>query len=132
MSVDRVLKFELSRLNQGLPQQRISLKDALVADKPEVVDKGGSASVFKREELEFLAGVVPEPDRDRLQLPILMMINPKFGRGAVRVMGGVETRVIADILQKELTGGELVIYRPEVAEVRRKLPTTTQYFFTMG
>ena len=107
MSVDRVLNFELSRLNQGLPQQRISLKDALAADKPGVVTKDGTVSV-------------------------LMMINPKLGRGAAKVTGEVEARVIAGILQKELSGGELVIYRPEVAEVRRKLPTTTQYSFTMG
>lgn len=132
MSVNRVLEFELSRLNQGLPQKRISLKDALAADKPRVAAKDGTVSVLKREELDFLAGVVPEQDRNRLQLPIIMMINPKFGRGAAKVMGGVEARVIADILQKELSDDDLVIYRPEVAEVRRKLPTTTQYFFAMG
>ncbi len=132
MSADRVIRFELGQLNQSLPQRRISLKDALAADNPQVVTRDGNVHVFKREELELLAKIVPESDRDRLQLPIFIMLNPKFGRGAAQIMGGVEVKVVASIVQRKHTGDELLLYRPEIATLRRKLPTTTQYFFRVG
>lgn len=132
MSVDQVIKFELGRLSQHLPKQRISLKDALTADKPQVVARDGSIHVFKREELEFLAEIVPESDRDRLKLPIFITLNPKLGRGTAQITGEVEVRTVASVIQKEYAGGELLVYKPEIAVIRRRLPTTTQYFFKIG
>lgn len=132
MSIDHVIKFELGRLSQYLPKQQISLKDALAADKPQVIARDGSVHAFKREELEFLAKIVPESDQGRLKLPIFIMLNPKLGRGTAQIMGEVEVRTIASIMQKEYAGSKLLLYRPEIAIVRRKLPTTTQYFFKIG
>jgi len=132
MNVDRVLKFELSRLNVHLPERRISLKDALESEKPQVAARDGSIHRFKREELDFLAKVVPKADWGRLQLPVLIALDPKLGRGAARITGEVEARTIDQILGKKGKGEELLIYRPEVAIVRRKLPTTTQYLFVPG
>ena len=59
-------------------------------------------------------------------------LNPKLGRGTAQIMGEVEVRTIASIMQKEYAGSKLLLYRPEIAIVRRKLPTTTQYFFKIG
>lgn len=132
MSIDRVIKFELGQLNRALPQRRISLKDALAADKPRVVGRDGSVHVFKHEELEFLAKIVPEQDRDRLQLPIFIMLNPKLGKGTAQIMGEVEVRLVASIVRRKHSGDESLLYRPEIATLRRKLPTTTQYFFRVG
>jgi len=132
MNVDRVLKFELSRLNVHLPERRISLKEALESTKPQVATRDGSIHRFKREELDLLAKTVPEADWGRLHLPILIALDPKLGRGVARITGGAEAKVVGQILGKKSTGEELLIYRPEVAVVRRKLPTTTQYFFVPG
>jgi hypothetical protein len=132
MNVDRVLKFELNKLNVHLPKRRISLKEALESTKPQVVTREGDVHRFKREELGFLAGVVPEVDWGRLQLPILIALDPKFGRGAARITGEAEVMAISQILGKKSTGEELLIYRPDVAIIRRKLPTTTQYLFMPG
>jgi uncharacterized protein (UPF0216 family) len=132
MNVDRILKFELNKLNVHLPKRRISLKEALESIRPQVATRDGSVHRFKREELDFLAGFVPEVDWGRLQLPILIALDPKFGRGAARITGGAEVMVICQILGKKSTGGELLIYRPDVAMIRRKLPTTTQYLFMPG
>ena len=131
MNVDRVLEFELNKLNVHLPKRRISLKEALESTKPQVVTREGDVHRFKREELDFLAGVVPEVDWGRLQLPILIALDPKFGRGAARITGEAEVMAISQILGKG-TGEELLIYRPDVAIIRRKLPTTTQYLFMPG
>jgi hypothetical protein len=132
MNVERVLRFELSRLNVHLPEQRISLKDALSSEKPQVVTRDGSVHAFKREELNFLSMIVPEADWERLYLPILIALDPKLGRGAARISGELEVKAISKILKRKPEGEELLIYRPEVATIRRKLPTTTQYLFMPG
>ncbi len=129
MSEDRLIKFELARLNAHLPERRISLKEALSSPKPGVVSRNGSTHTFKREELEFLAEILPEANWGELQLPILISIDPKLGRGAARISGEAEAEVAGQILGKKSTAMELLIYRPEVANLRRKLPTTTQYLF---
>lgn len=129
MNADRLIKLELSKLNMHLPQRRLSLKEALLSSKPQVVTRDGGVHKFKREELEFLAGLLPEADRDKLQLPILIALEPKLGRGTARISGEAEVKVVSRVLEKEFAVGELLIYRPEVAILRRKLPTTTQYLF---
>lgn len=128
MNADRLIKLELARLNVHLPEKRISLREALSLPKPQVLARDGSVHSFKRGELELLAKLLPEADWEKLQLPILIALEPKLGRGAARVSGEVETRVACKLLGKEAIG-ELLIYRPEVALLRRKLPTTTQYLF---
>jgi len=132
MSTDRILQFELARLNAHLPEQRITLKDALSSSNPQVVAKDGSKYKFERVELEYISKIVHADDWDKLRLPILIAVNPKLGRGAAEISGEVEVKVISQVLGKECRDREIVIYRPEIAVVRAKLPTTTQYFFMVG
>ena len=54
----------------------------------------------------------------------------ELGRGVARISGEVEVRVANHVLGKERKGDELIIYRPEVAVLRSRLPTTTQYLFS--
>ena len=129
MSEDRLIKLELARLNVHLPERRVSLKEALSSAKPGVVARDGSTHAFKRDELEILAKLLPEADREKLRLPILISLDPKLGRGSARISGKSEAWVVGQILGKKGTAEELLIYRPEVAILRRKLPTTTQYLF---
>jgi uncharacterized protein (UPF0216 family) len=91
--------------------------------------RDGSIHRFDHEKLELLAGMISEESREELKLPILIHLNPKLGAGAARVVGRREVEVVCKLLEKEGKGEELVIYRPEVAAVRRRLPTTTQYCF---
>jgi uncharacterized protein (UPF0216 family) len=128
VNADRLIKFELARLNTHLPEKRISLKETLSLTKPQVPTRNGNVHSFKRKELEFLAKLLPEADWEKLQLPIFIALDPKLGRGAARVSEEVEVKVAAKLLGKE-AAGELLIYRPEVALLRKKLPTTTQYLF---
>lgn len=132
MSVDRLIKLELSKLNIHLPKQRISLKDALRSAEPHVTARDGSVHAFKREELELLAKMLPETDWEKLQLPIFISFDLKLGRGTAKIAGDIEVKVVSQILRKEGIGDELLIYRPEVAILRKNLPTTTQYFFMAG
>jgi len=127
--VEEVLKAELARLNSPFPKQRISLEEALSSERPGVPLTNGAFQPFRREELELLASLVPEGKRGELRLPILLALDPGLGRGAVRVRGEAESRAVGSLLGKRVEGGELVIYRPELREVRRRLPTTTYYLF---
>lgn len=129
MRLDRLIKFELGRLNAHLPEKRLSLKVALSYPRSQVLTKDGGFHTLKREELEFLSKILPESEWDKLQLPIFISLEPKLGRGAARIRGETEAKVVGYILGKENVGSELTIYRPEIAVLRRKLPTTTQYFF---
>lgn len=128
MNSERLFERELTRLNIHLPEKRISLKEALSSSKPLVKTKAGTTHSFKREELEFLSKITPKEEWDELRLPILIALEPKLGRGAARISGKAEGEVASKILNKR-SGGELVIYRPEVAILRKKLPTTSQYLF---
>jgi uncharacterized protein (UPF0216 family) len=53
-----------------------------------------------------------------------------MGSGAAVIRGKPEVRAISALLGRPAEGSELVIYRPEVAVIRSRLPTTTQYAFT--
>ncbi|HID60632.1 MAG TPA: DUF61 family protein [Hadesarchaea archaeon] len=126
--MDRLIKLELSRLNVHLPEKRMTLREALSSSKPEVMTRNGGKHALNREELEFLAGLLPEKNWNELQLPILIAFEPKFGKSAARISGKAGAYVVSKILDKE-EAEELLIYRPEVAILRKKLPTTTQYVF---
>jgi uncharacterized protein (UPF0216 family) len=127
--LEEFLKAELARLNSPFPRERISLGEALSSERPGVPLTNGGFHPFRREEVSLLASLVPEGERERLRLPILLALDPGLGRGAVRIRGGAEARAVGSLLGKKVEGEELVIHRPELLEVRRRLPTTTYYLF---
>ena len=75
--------------------------------------------------------MLPEGEWKMLQLPIFIQVDRRLGRGTARVTGKTEVKVVSHFLNKRGRNDELelIIYRPEVAVLRRKLPTTTQYLF---
>jgi uncharacterized protein len=68
---------------------------------------------------------------NRLRLPLLIEMSPDFGSGAARIQGEVEAEVVSKLLGKHHRPEDrfIIIYMHEVRELRRKLPTTTQYAF---
>jgi hypothetical protein len=130
MELEKFLTLERARLNLHLPTKRISLEEALSSSQPQVPTRSGSPHFFDKRELEILASLIPREERKLLRLPILIAVDRKLGRGAARISGKVECEVIAKILGKG-SAEELILYRPEVAILRRKFPTTTQYMFRL-
>jgi uncharacterized protein (UPF0216 family) len=124
--MEEVIFRELVRLNAHLPRRRISLREAL--KNPEIELSDGGTHRFRDSELELLKSILPEKDWDYLKLPILIEMNPKFGKGAGRIKGTLECRVVAKLLGKQ-EAEEIILYLPEIAELRGKLPTVTEYFF---
>jgi len=61
---------------------------------------------------------------------MLIEMSPDFGNGSARVQGEPEVELVCKILGKDREyAKQIIIYLPDVRELRRKLPTTTQYAF---
>jgi len=122
-------------LNKHLAKNKKSLEQLLQETKPRIKLRDGSTHSFKREELERLAELLSAESHKTLKLPIYIELSPqKFGQGTARVSGKLEAGVILKVLgmeKKDWMGDELFLYRPDIRKLRRKLPTTTQYMFTM-
>ncbi len=129
------IKF-IQTLNRHLPRKRKTLKVLLLEEKPIVEGIDGSIHSFYKKELEKLASIIPEWEYDKLRLPIYLEMSSSMERGAIRISGGLECRIISGILhegdKKSMEERDsLVIYYPHLPKIRRELPTTTQFMFTM-
>ncbi len=68
----------------------------------------------------------------KLKLPMFIEINPTLGSGSALIRGRLEVKIIKKIGGIEREGeNNLVIYRPEVREIRKVLRTTTCYVFSV-
>lgn len=125
-----ILIKTIQTMNQHLPSRRLDLMQLLAMDKPGVKGKDNSFFIMDKAELELLSQSLPRFLWSRLRLPMLIEMSPDFGNGAARVQGEVEVEAVAKILGKDRPRErQMIIYLPDVRELRRKLPTTTQYAF---
>lgn len=125
-----VLVKTIQTLNQHLPGKRLTLADLLSMEKPGVKGKDNAFFIMDKSELELISQSLPRFLWNRLRLPMLIEMSPDFGTGSARIQGVAEVELVSKILNKSRTfERQLIIYMPEVRELRRKLPTTTQYAF---
>ena len=120
----------IQTMNQHLPSKRLKLTELLEMEKPGIRGKDNTFFIMDKPELELISQSVPRFMWSRLRLPLLIEMSPDFGSGAARVQGEVEVETVSKILGKDRPlGKQIIIYMSEVRELRRKLPTTTQYAF---
>ena len=120
----------IQTMNQHLPSKRLRLTELLEMEKPGIRGKDNTFFIMDKPELELISQSLPRFMWSRLRLPLLIEMSPDFGSGAARVQGEVEVEAVSKILGKDRPQGkQIIIYMPEVRELRRKLPTTTQYAF---
>lgn len=126
------LRGELRVLNAHLPCERKPLSDLLGEESPSLVCNDGSTHLFKRKELQYLASMLDTDEQETLLLPILIEVNPGQGEMAVMHRGEVETKVISKILDMPVIPNQkrIMIYKPQLALLRKMLKTTTQYVFS--
>jgi len=126
------LRGELRVLNAHLPCKQKSLSGLLGEEYPNVVCNDGSTHLFKRKELEYLASMLDADEQEVLLLPMLIEVNPGQGEMAIICRGGVEEKVISKILDMPVTSKRkrIMIYKPQLALIRKPLKTTTQYLFS--
>jgi uncharacterized protein (UPF0216 family) len=125
-----VLVKTIQTLNQHLPGKRLTLAELLAMEKPGTKGKDNTFFVIDKPELQLISESLPRFMWNRLRLPMLIEMSPDFGSGSARIQGEAEVEVVSKILGKPRTyEKQLIIYMPEVRELRRKMPTTTQYAF---
>lgn len=125
------LRDELRVLNAHLPCEQKTLSELLGEEYPNVVCNDGSTHLFKRKELEYLASMTDTDEQEILLLPMLIEVNPGQSEVTIICQGEVEKKVISKILNMPTTVKEnrIIIYRPQLALLRKPLKTTTQYLF---
>ncbi len=129
----RILSRQLQLLNSHLAKSRRSLESLLMEDEPFIELRDKSEHYFKREELRKIANLLTPRERQHLRLPIYIELSSdKYGGGTARIAGKLEVKIVAAILGKEPSGDALFVYRPELRALRKELPTTTQYMFTVS
>jgi hypothetical protein len=120
----------IQTMNQHLPNRRINLTELMTMEKPGIKGKDNTFFIIEKAELDLISTSIPRFLWSRLRLPMLIEMSPDFGNGAARVQGEPEVELVSKILGKERPyAKQIIIYLPEVRELRRKLPTTTQYAF---
>jgi len=126
------LRDELRVLNAHLPRKQKPLSDLLREEYPHVVCNDGSTYLFKRKELEYLASLIDSDEQQALLLPMLIELSSDQGEAAVILGEEVEENIISKILGMPVTRKQarITIYRPQLALLRKKLKTTTQYIFS--
>jgi len=125
------LRDELRVLNAHLPCEQKTLSELLGEEYPNVVCNDGSTHLFKRKELEYLASMTDTDEQGILLLPMLIEVGPGQSEVTIICQGEVEKKVISKILNIPTTVKEnrIIIYRPQLALLRKPLKTTTQYLF---
>jgi uncharacterized protein (UPF0216 family) len=120
----------IQTMNQHLPNKRINLTELLTMEKPGIKGKDNTFFIIEKAELDLISKSIPRFLWSRLRLPMLIEMSPDYGNGAARVQGEPEVELVSKILGKERPHvKQIIIYLPEVRELIRKLPTTTQYAF---
>lgn len=126
---EHVLKKLIISLNQHMPESRVSLYDALRAEKPVYKGRDGREYSMSKEELARLSHLLPESRWHYLKVPIIIRGDPAGESPGWIVSGKDECMVLASISGKSLSAekeiGEMKIYMPHLTDIRRALPTTT-------
>ena len=126
------LRGELRVLNAHLPHQQKPLSDLLREEYPHVICSDGSTHLFKQKELKYLASLIDTDEQEALLLPILIEVNPGQDEMAIICRGEVEGKVISKVLNMPVTPRQkrIMIYKAQLALLRKPLRTTTQYLFS--
>lgn len=126
------LRGELKVVNAGLPRNQKPLTGLLDEEYPQVVCSDGSAHLFKRKELEYLASILDSNEQEALLLPMLIELTGNEAQAAVICAGEQEGKVVSKILNMPVIyeKGRITLYKPQLALLRKKLKTTTQYVFS--
>jgi uncharacterized protein (UPF0216 family) len=133
---DRILqesvKYELRLLNSHLPSQQKSLGELLNEESPSITLSDGSLHLFKKKELKYLSDITDSSLWNNLLLPVIIEVNPGEDEYSIVCRGEVEEKVFSAILGMPVTirHHRIVIYKPQLAVIRKILKTTTLYLFS--
>lgn len=121
----------LEMMNRHVPSKRVSLAEHLKGQEAAYEGKDGVRYHIKRKELEYLASLLEEWEWTKLKLPIIIMTDTAYDRGAWKIMGKVEVRVVSKIVEREPEYEDnMRLFHPHMVKLRTVLPTATTTLFS--
>ncbi|RLG84345.1 MAG: hypothetical protein DRO40_01525 [Thermoprotei archaeon] len=123
------LKEELRIVNKHLPYRRPSLSELLSMEIPYIVLRDGTIHLINIDELKTISKYIDPSEYDDLKIPILIEVNPSLGKNTYIIRDPLGAKVIAKLLGLTKYHVPLVIYNPQLYEIRLKLRTTTTIIF---
>ncbi|MEM2025569.1 MAG: DUF61 family protein [Desulfurococcaceae archaeon] len=120
--IDAFLREELRVANRHIPSKRISICELINMEVPYVITSAGDLHVFDYREINLISTL--SNNNCELKLPILVEFVPE-GEGIYVVRNPLEAKIVAKVLGLERSSAPLILYRPSVFELRRKLRTTS-------
>ena len=135
----RAIEREVEKLNQHLPKNPKSLADIIESKDFSLETRDGGKIVFEKHELAMLSKLVPKEYWSEVKLPITLVRQIEKGRGVFTITGGkVQQFVVAKVLgltdlsftELQKFNTPLFIYRPNAAQLKMKLRTST--IFAIG
>ncbi|MHC1630935.1 MAG: DUF61 family protein [Methanotrichaceae archaeon] len=129
----RLIIKTVQTLNRHLPGKRKKLTELLQEEKPGVKGKDNTFYIIDKSELDLISESLPRYLWNSLKLPLLIEMSPQYGSGSARIQGEAECELMRKLLK--IDRGErnfVIIYMPEIRELRRKLPTASQYAFVVS
>jgi len=126
---ERIFAKTIQVMNRHLPAKRKTLSELLKEENPRITGKDNSVNRISKKELNLLSSKIPESEWNRLKLPIIIEMTLDYAT----IRGKLECKIARSILKtKKGEENKIIIYMPEIRELRRALPTTTQYAFYLG
>ncbi len=116
-----------------MPRTKKSLFQLLNEPSPAFTTRDGQRSAVNHEELKTLSELIPSKYHDQIMLPFTILRRTSLGPGAHTIGGSKQEQfIVLLILEKIASSFETwremslprIIYSPEVALLRQKLPTT--------
>lgn len=137
---EKILKYEMDKINEHLPKKKRDLKYLLQVDSPYIECRDGSISYLDKEELLYLSNLIPPKYHGKLNLPIVLLRRMDLGKGTFTIAGGkieqyVIRKVLGDVkesLDKYKLETPFYIYWPHIREIKKKLKTVIQIGFVFS
>ncbi|MGD0817541.1 MAG: DUF61 family protein [Methanomassiliicoccales archaeon] len=127
---ERVMERLIRNMNEHIPAKRKSLATMLDEDDPFYEGKDGKHYNVSKDELKKIAACADPWDLDRIKIPILLMTDTNYGDGYWKVIGKTETRLVSRLIDREPEKeDEIILFYPQLNELRRLLPTATNAMY---
>ena len=132
----KFLKHEIDSINIHLPKQRVSLDLALKGNNI-YISKENSQIYIDKKEISLLHRLCPETKMKSVHLPILIIRRRDLGAGTYVISGElIDQFLVLKVLnkisedwetftQREKSLNSFFLYKPDLIELRKILPTST-------
>ncbi len=135
------LKHEIDSINMHLPKKRVTLEQALKGYNYYVSRENNQFYIDKKE-IKLLQSLCPQDMISSVHLPILIIRRRDIGQGTYVISGELIEQYLVlktlekieidwnKFLEKQLASKDIYLYKPDLIQIRKRLPTSTVIGFS--